>query len=353
MKKISAIDLFCGVGGLSHGLIRAGIKVHAGVDLDPDCKWAYETNNSATYIHADISTVSGKDLLRLWDEGSIKLLAGCAPCQPFSSYQKGKKAVDNNKWTLLNEFSRLVVETQPDLVTMENVPQLRDHIVFLNFKKTLESYGYNLWSGVVNCLDYGVPQKRHRLVLLASKLGEINLEEATHANNYLTVRDAIGHLPPLRAGEIDKHDPLHACAGLTQINVERIKQSKQGGTWKDWDPALVSKCHKKDSGKTYQSVYGRMSWNDPAPTMTTLCFGYGNGRFGHPVQNRAISLREAAIFQSFPEDYRFISQGETLSFTKLGRMIGNAVPVRLGEVVGDSFVKHLKKHIDGNGNGKQ
>lgn len=150
MTRISAIDLFCGVGGLSHGLIRAGIKVHAGVDLDPDCKWAYEKNNSASYIHADISTVSGKDLLRLWGDGAIKLLAGCAPCQPFSSYQKGKKAVDNNKWKLLDEFSRLVVETQPDLVTMENVPQLRDHEVFLNFRRTLKANGYHVWSEVVN-----------------------------------------------------------------------------------------------------------------------------------------------------------------------------------------------------------
>lgn len=352
MTRISAVDLFCGVGGLSHGLIRAGIKVHAGVDLDPDCKWAYEKNNSASYIHADISTVSGKDLLRLWEEDSIKLLAGCAPCQPFSSYQKGKKAVDNNKWKLLDEFSRLVVETQPDLVTMENVPQLRDHEVFLNFRKTLKANGYHLWSGVVNCLDYGIPQKRQRLVLLASKFGEINLDKPTHANNYLTVRDAIGHLPPLQAGQIDKKDPLHACANLTRINLERIKQSKQGGTWEDWDPSLISNCHKKDSGKSYKSVYGRMSWNTPAPTMTTLCFGYGNGRFGHPVQNRAISLREAAIFQSFPETYEFLSHSEEVSFTRLGRMIGNAVPVRLGEVVGESFVKHIQNQLDGHGNGK-
>lgn len=351
MNKVSAIDLFCGVGGLSNGLIRSGIEVHAGIDLDPDCKWAYETNNSAVYIHADISTVSGKDLLRIWEKDCIKLLAGCAPCQPFSSYQKGKKSVDDNKWKLLNEFSRLVIETQPELITMENVPQLQSHSVFAKFKKTLKENGYFIWNDVVNCLDYGIPQKRHRLVLLASKLGEITLDNPTHADSHLSVRDAIGHLTPLRAGERDKIDSLHACAHLSPLNLERIKQSKQGGTWKDWKPEIVANCHKKDSGKSYQSVYGRMSWDKPAPTMTTLCFGYGNGRFGHPTQNRAISLREAAIFQSFPENYAFIPENGKIHFSKLGRMIGNAVPVRLGEVVGQSFMTHVKDKLDWRENG--
>ncbi|WP_249172313.1 DNA cytosine methyltransferase [Burkholderia dolosa] len=343
--SINAIDLFCGAGGLTHGLLRSGIKVSAGFDIDEACEWPYQANNGARYIRADISEVSGNDLARLWPKRGIRLLAGCAPCQPFSTYRQGGDAKADKKWRLLYEFGRLVADTKPELVTMENVPQLAKHKVFSDFRKLLERAGYHTWAEVVNCPDYGLAQKRQRLVLLASQLGPISLRPPTHSpDTYITVRDAIGHLPALKAGSAHPDDPLHCASGLSQLNLKRIKQSKPGGTWRDWDPDLVAKCHLKESGSTYAGVYGRMSWDAPAPTMTTLCYGYGNGRFGHPSQHRAISLREAAIFQSFPESYQFAPDEDSINFRTIGRMIGNAVPVRLGEVIGETLVAHTKQY---------
>lgn len=339
MKTIQAIDLFCGAGGLTHGLEQAGVRVVAGYDLDPACAYPYEANNKARFFERDIATLSGDELSSQWGDG-LRLLAGCAPCQPFSTYMLGKQERDNSKWNLLAEFGRLVVETQPDLVSMENVPNLRKMDIFTDFLRLLETQGYSVWWKIVSCLEYGIPQKRSRLVLLASKLGVIELKPATHANA-ITVREAIGHLPPVTAGSPNPEDSLHIASALSPINYQRIRASKPGGSWRDWPKPLVAACHKKTTGERYGSVYGRMTWDNPAPTMTTLCYGYGNGRFGHPEQDRAITLREAAIFQTFPENYQFLPSQEAATFRNLGRLIGNAVPVRLGEVVGLSILEHL------------
>jgi DNA (cytosine-5)-methyltransferase 1 len=158
-----------------------------------------------------------------------------------------------------------------------------------------------------------------------------------------TVRSAIGHLRPIEAGEADPNDRLHSASKLSDLNMRRIRASSPGGTWREWDRSLLAACHRKESGGSYPSVYGRMEWDSPAPTITTQCFGYGNGRFGHPEQDRAISLREAAILQTFPEGYKFLGDGERPSFSKFGRLIGNAVPVRLAEVVAKSVLQHAVK----------
>ena len=179
--------------------------------------------------------------------------------------------------------------------------------------------------------------------MLASRLGPIELIKPTHKENWVNIKEVIGHLPKIKAGEQHKDDPLHRAVSLNNINLKRIQASKQGGSWKDWPEELRLACHKKDSGSTYVSIYGRMSWNEPSPTMTTQCYGYGNGRFGHPEQDRAISLREAAIFQSFPDDYQFHPADVKMQTKDVGRMIGNAVPVRLGEVIGESFKNHLSQ----------
>jgi DNA (cytosine-5)-methyltransferase 1 len=165
-----------------------------------------------------------------------------------------------------------------------------------------------------------------------------------HEKSYKTVRNSIFHLPKLKAGETDRNDPWHTASSLSELNLRRIKASKPGGTWRDWDKSLLAKCHRKISGQTYPSVYGRMEWDSPCPTITTQCFGYGNGRFGHPEQDRAISLREAAILQTFPSDYKFLPSGEKASFYKLGRLIGNAVPVKMGKVIAQSLLEHLRKY---------
>ena len=338
--RIEAVDLFCGVGGLTAGLIKSGINVKAGYDIASECHFAYEFNNHATFINKDVAEVTSTEISSWYSEGSIKLLAGCAPCQPFSTYNQGKDTTTDKKWPLLYHFSRLIREIEPELVTMENVPDVVRHKVYQDFVIELENLGYVISAQEVFCIDYGIPQTRRRHVLLASRIGTVSLIPPTH-DKPVTVRDVISKLEPIRAGQKSLLDPLHTSSNLSPINLERIKHSKPGGTWRDWPMELRAECHKKDSGKSYPSVYGRMEWDKPAPTMTTLCYGFGNGRFGHPEQDRGISLREAALFQTFPNNYQFMETPEKINFKGVGRMIGNAVPVRLGEVIGLSFKKPL------------
>jgi DNA (cytosine-5)-methyltransferase 1 len=348
-SPIKCIDLFCGLGGLTHGLIRGGIQVIAGIDIDPHCRFPYETNNSAVFIKKSVSELSDVELANLFGDAKFRLLAGCAPCQPFSNYsRKGRRERNDTKWSLVSDFGRLVQKIQPEFVTMENVPQLLDHKVFEDFLEALK--GYETWWSVVDCAQYGVPQTRRRLVLLASRLGAIELvTPEAFGQGCTTVREAIYRLPTLKAGCSHPDDELHSASSLSDLNLRRIKASKPGGTWRDWDKSLIAVCHRKSSGQTYPSVYGRMEWDAPAPTITTQCFGFGNGRFGHPDQDRAISLREAAVLQTFPEDYCFLAPGERIRFSKFGRLIGNAVPVRIGEAVAKSILEHVSK-IDGGSN---
>lgn len=347
---IRAIDLFCGVGGLTHGFRRGGIDVAAGVDLDGSCRFAYERNNAPSkFVERDVNLLSTNEVVDLFADAEIKLLAGCAPCQPFSTYsrsdrrRKGGEAPDGD-WSLVASFGRLVQEVQPDLVTMENVPQLLLHGVFDEFRAALA--GYQVTWSVVECDRIGVPQKRKRMVLMASKLGSERLSLLEADMPTQTVRSKIASLPPLTAGEADADDPLHVACKLSPLNLQRIRASTPGGTWRDWPSDLRAACHQRSTGGTYPSVYGRMEWDKPAPTMTTQCFGYGNGRFGHPEQDRAITLREAAILQTFPPDYAFLDEGEELSFARLGRLIGNAVPVRLGEIIAETFRDHVAHLVD-------
>lgn len=330
---INAVDLFCGAGGLSHGLVRAGIKVLAGVDCDPTCRHPFEANNDADFIERDIRQLRANDISNLFPKRGLKLLAGCAPCQPFSRYTQGRHPDRDPKWGLLEEFARLVREIRPELVTMENVATLPRHKVFASFNEMLERLGYFVTHSTISCADYGLPQTRDRLVLVASRLGEIRLPLPNAKRR--TVRETIGHLPAIKHGESHPRDRLHKAASLSELNLRRIVASKPGGTWRDWPKGLRAKCHTRETGKTYSSVYGRMTWDAPAPTMTTQCHGYGNGRFGHPEQDRAISLREAALFQSFPRDYEFVAKGEVVEFSTVGRLIGNAVPPLIGELVGN------------------
>ncbi len=341
--SIHAIDLFCGAGGLTHGLERAGVAVSLGIDIDPACKYPYEANNKAEFMLNSVEKVSGSDLTPWFSHGETTLLAGCAPCQTFSTYNQKADSSDE-RWWLLKHFERLITETQPTLVTMENVPRLTDQDVFREFVKELKDQGYYVSYQIVHCSEYGLPQHRNRLVLLASQLGDIQLiSPQNYGAKKMTVRDAISTLPPIQAGAVDPKDLLHRSSALNALNQKRIRASKPGGSWREWSEELVASCHKRQSGKTYGSVYGRMEWDKPAPTMTTQFFGFGNGRFGHPEQHRGISLREGAIFQGFPKDYKFFQEGQVVNKTIAGRLIGNAVPVTLGEVIGTSLLRHAKE----------
>lgn len=348
--NLSAIDLFCGVGGLTAGLEKAGINVIAGIDVDSSCQFAYEKNNHTHFFCKDIKKVNGYSLKSLYPKNTIKVLVGCAPCQPFSKYSHRyhKNGEKDEKWGLLYSFSKIVREVEPEVVSMENVPSLVNETVFKDFVSSLKTMSYHVSYSIAYCPDYGVPQKRKRLVLLASKLGEIKLIPPVYSKgNYVTVRQAIGHLAPLSDGAIDPHDYLHQAGKLSKLNKRRIIQSVPGGTWRDWDKDLWLNCHKKKTGQTYPSVYGRMKWDEPSPTITTQFYGYGNGRFGHPEQNRAISLREGAILQSFPLDYIFTDAEHHLSKKQIATHIGNAVPVLLGKAIGKSILIHTRGLKDG------
>ncbi len=341
-RKITAIDLFCGAGGLTKGLEKAGIDVRLGIDIDPSCEYPYTANNRASFLLRPVEELDPDELLDAYPKESIGLLAGCAPCQTFSTYNQ-KADPSDKRWWLLKEFSKLVLDIEPELVTMENVPRLQKESVFSDFVDDLEGMGYFVSHQVVNCSDYGMAQNRPRLVLLASLLGPIHLLSPRQLNwKKYTVRKKIEKLPPLEAGEVDKNDPLHQACALSPLNLKRIEASVPGGTWRDWDEYLIADCHKKKTGKTYPSVYGRMGWDEPGPTITTQFYAFGSGRFGHPVQNRAISLREGALLQSFPKSYKFVAPGTPIYKKTVGRLIGNAVPVKLGKVIGKSFIKHIQ-----------
>ncbi|MEM9439086.1 MAG: DNA (cytosine-5-)-methyltransferase [Pseudomonadota bacterium] len=341
VDSASVVDIFCGAGGLSYGFRNEGFEVVAGIDADEACRHAYEANIKAPFLRKDASSLKGADLKELFLYRTHSILVGCAPCQPFSTYNQ--KNEDPN-WTLLRDFGRLITDSQPDIVSMENVPRLlnfREGAVFCEFTESLRSAGYEVVFDVLFGPDFGLAQTRSRLVLLASRKGTIDLPKPTHVNEHRTVEMEIGKLSALEAGSSDNKDRLHRASRLSPLNTKRIQASKPGGTWRDWPEDLVTACHRADTGRGYSSVYGRMRPDQPAPTITTQFYGFGNGRFGHPSQDRALSLREGAMLQGFPQDYEFVPDNEDVSFKNVGRMIGNAVPVPLASAIARAVRGHL------------
>lgn len=344
-QSIKVIDLFCGIGGLTHGLQLEGFNVVAGIDNDVTCKFGYETNNNSRFVANDIANVSSAEISKMFGKADIKVLVGCAPCQPYSGLNR--KGPTEEKMSPLKKFGEYVAELKPEIVSMENVRGLakeNKYPVFKAFLKTLKENGYEYEYVIVDTSEYGIPQKRNRLVLLASRLGPISLIAPTHKNKKVTVRDAIADLPPIEDGEISTSDPLHRAVKMNDLNKKRIIATPaDGGDASAWDRSLLPACFLKESGKSYMhTVYGRMRWDEPSPTMTTNCTGLGNGRFGHPVQHRAISLREAARFQTFPDTYKFTDGDDKTPTTHIAKFIGNAVPVGLGQVIGRSISQHLQ-----------
>ncbi len=340
------VDIFCGAGGLSHGFGQRGFHIAGGFDVDESCRYAFEHNNGAPFIRRDVTLLKAKEINALFTPGRARVLVGCAPCQPFSTYNQKN---DDPKWQLLARFGQLVSEVRPDVLSMENVPRLltfRGGGVFEEFVSSLEASGYYVIWDVLYAPDFGLAQTRSRLVLLASRLGHIELPKPTHVGRHRTVRQEIGKLPSLKHGEVSARDPLHRASKLSDTNLRRISGARPGGTWRDWNRRLVADCHKVRSGKGYSSVYGRMTWDDPSPTITTQFYGFGNGRFGHPEQNRALSLREGALLQGFPRHYEFVAPGERIHFKRVGRLIGNAVPVRLASSIASAVKAHIENVHD-------
>tara|TARA_R110001606_G_scaffold246029_2_gene394099 strand:+ start:259 stop:1296 length:1038 start_codon:yes stop_codon:yes gene_type:complete len=341
--KIQAVDLFCGIGGLTYGLRQANIEVLAGLDNDESCTIPYEKNNKSKFIPADISDFDFTELKNLYAPDAVRVLVGCAPCQPFSSHSfKNRDKENDERWTLIDYFVEAVRVIDPHIISMENVRGITQTEIYRKFVKSLEDLGYEIDADVVYCPDYGIPQSRSRLVLVGSKLGPIEVPKPTHTKDkYVTVEHVLASLPKLEAGEQDPKDTVHRAKRLAPINLNRIKQSKPNGSWKDWDVELLPACYTRESGKTYVSVYGRMDWKSVSPTMTTQFTNYGSGRFGHPDQDRALTLREGAILQTFPREYDF---GDTKSMQRSSRHIGNAVPPRLGFVIGKTITEHIEAY---------
>ncbi len=342
IKNAVVIDLFCGIGGMTHGFVKEGFNVIAGIDNDKSCKYGYEYNNPAKFIHKKIEDVDASRIEELYgDTKNRKILIGCAPCQKFSTLNLG--SINEEAFIPLRKFSELIQKVKPEIVSMENVRRLVKQPIFKEFLINLEKCNYWVWYDIIDASCYGVPQKRKRLVLLASRLGPISLCKETHKNRKRTVGSVIKKFSVIGDGEVDPKDRYHRTRKLNALNKKRMKATTMnGGGIKDWDDELKLDCHKKETGRTYKStVYGRMKWDEPAPTMTTQCIGFGNGRFGHPEQHRAISLREAAAFQTFPIGYKFIDPKDEIKLGEIAKFIGNAVPVRLGQIIARSIKKHL------------
>lgn len=344
-----AIDFFCGAGGLTRGLLDAGVEVIAGFDADARCKETYERNNQgASFFEADICRLSAGDvwrLVRTRRTGDL-LLVGCAPCQPFSQYRNGRSSrlpvgtqSQSHQATLLGAFARLVEAIRPGQVLIENVPGLvrvKGFSTYRRFLEMLHSADYSVAEGVLDAKSFAVPQNRRRYVLVAIRGRVASLPKKRFGPGlgaYLTVRHAITHYPPIKAGEGCSLIPNHRASTISPLNLTRLAYTPHdGGDRRAWPKELVLDCH-RNNHNGHTDVYGRMAWDKPAPTLTARCHSISNGRYGHPEQDRAISLREAASLQTFRDSYIFYGSNEHIA-----AQIGNAVPVRFAEVLGRKII---------------
>lgn len=346
-QPIRVADFFCGCGGTSAGLRAAGMDIAFGLDFDPEASRTYRANfPEAAFVEADIASVDPKQVAGLigHKDGPL-LMSACAPCQPYSTFSA--RGPRDPRRSLLLRLVPILELLRPDYVLIENVPGLKSERApagtFNRFCKKLRSLGYEVTSGVVDCQTYGVPQRRRRLVVMASRYGRIEIPAPTHGRKpgllpLSTVGDWIGDLPPIKAGEVHSMIPNHQASALTEINLRRIQATVEGGGRSDWPAELQLTCHKDHPG--HSDVYGRMRADAPAPVLTTKCTSLSNGRFGHPTQDRPISVREAACLQTFPKEFVFV--GGIKSTT---RQVGNAVPVLLAQRLGEAFLAHAAQQV--------
>ena len=340
---IYAAEIMCGIGGATRGFLDAGIQVLRGIDIDDSCKKTYEENNKpAKFLHWDVRQLTAEELLAgaKLSTGDKFVLIACAPCQPFS--RAGVKKPKNSK-SLVSALADLIREVKPDFVFAENAPgfQKRYPSIYREFLKPFLDLHYHYKCSVVNLKKYGVPQNRSRYVFIASRDYEIDLPRTTHGEEdgllpYVTVKDTIKKFPPLRLGKESKAVPNHVCRNLSETNLERLRHTpRNGGSRKAWPRHLVLECHKKSKG--HSDVYGRMQWDDVGPTLTCKCISISNGRFGHPTQNRGISVREAAALQTFKDNFMFYEPK-----TVAARHIGNAVPPLVASLVAKMILETVR-----------
>ncbi len=348
---IRVFDFFSGCGGTSAGLQEAGMEVVFAIDIDEDAATTYKVNfPGATFYRRDVTKLRANSISKLVEKDQTRpiLFCGCAPCQPFSQ-QNGNRNKKDTRIPLLAHFGRFVKYHKPDFVLVENVPGLQkisaDDGPLPGFLKLLKRMKYSVAMDTIDCCDYGVPQKRKRFVLLASKLGDVALPSKSYGPGtsnpaYSTVGEWIQGLPKIAAGESCSSVKNHRAANLSAKNLARIRATPIGGGRQDWPADLKLKCHKDHDGHT--DVYGRLRADLPASALTTRCISLSNGRFGHPTQARAISIREAAKLQTFHDAFEFSG-----SLNSMARQIGNAVPVLLAQRLGEVFVNKAKTYLAG------
>jgi len=318
----TAFDCFAGCGGMTEGFRQAGYRVVGAIEIDPSAVKVYRLNHPRVRVwQDDVKSVSAQSILRTLKlrKGELDLLGGCPPCQGFSTLRtrNGKCRVRDKRNDLIYEFQRLVLDLRPKHVMLENVPHLIKDKRFRNFTQSLEDAGYTLKADVLNVGHYGVPQRRRRAVVVATRVGAPCFANEDAASR--TVRQAIGSLGPAGSSGDLLHDMPEKRSTVVRERIRRIP--KDGGGRASLPQHLRLECHKESDG--FRDVYGRMAWDEPAPTITTGCFNPSKGRFLHPEQNRAITIREAALLQSFPRSYEFpVGLGKV----KLAEMIGNALP---------------------------
>ena len=338
-----AVDLFCGGGGLTIGLENAGFDVVAAVEIEPAAASTFQINHPQTTLFTqDIRHVAGKDLLENSPTGKIDLLSGCPPCQGFTSLTAKYKR-DDPRNSLVSEMLRLIEETGPKAIMMENVPGLaqRGKHLLEPMCNRLKELGYEVTVDILQVADYGVPQFRRRLVLLAGLGFGISMPNPTHSSSgksglpmWRTVREAISNYPsPASFSEAKRLGKMpsrawHVVRDLSALNIERLKAAKPGVGWENIPESLRPPCH-QGKYRGFSNVYGRMEWDKVSPTITGGCTTLSRGRYGHPVEDRTISVREAATLQTFPEDYIF----DTQYMDKVCNIIGNALPCE--------FAKHI------------
>lgn len=340
--KLNAIDLFAGCGGLTQGMHDAGFHTRVAVELEAVAADAYKLNHPDTHvIQKDIRKINIEEIKEFLGGEPLHLLAGCPPCQGFSSVRRlnKKQSVRDKRNNLVLEYFRMVKELKPLTIMMENVPGLKDYYLFKDIVKELDALGYNPKVEIVNVREYGVPQSRRRLVMVGSLLGDVNI--AKPKVKKVTVRDAIFSL---ETPEKTK-DPLHKIvARHTPAVTERIRLTpKNGGSWKDLPKKYILDCHKKD-GVGFNDVYGRLRWDDYSTTITGGCLNPSKGRFLHPEQDRVLTPREAALLQSFPSNYKLPTD---IPKQALALLIGNALPPKFSYYQSKNIASHIEKHMAG------
>jgi DNA (cytosine-5)-methyltransferase 1 len=338
-RPFTAIDLFCGCGGLSQGVKQAGFDVILAVDNSKEAIASYKLNHpEVATLQRDVRSLLASDFKKVLANRDLDILAGCPPCQGFSSVRRLNKdrSVRDSRNILLLEFLRIVKITKPKAVMLENVPGLERYFLFKKFVKGLAKAGYHVDYSVVNVAHYGVPQRRRRFILVGSRLGPIKVKQPNGITR--TVWDAIGSLEPPKTTS----DPLHRIVPKHTDKVRDIIKlvPKNGGSWREIPKRYWLECHtKKNVG--FNDIYGRLRWDTVSSTITGGCLNPSKGRFLHPTKNRVITPREAALLQSFPRHYRFPTD---IPRGILASLIGNALPPRFSRIQSANIAKHLKAY---------